>query len=472
MAVFEELQADLREQRHGEHVVDGVFGKRDALFLRLAFDVGFKLRQLRLQQVGRAAGDGVGAVEHPRLQGGVNRRRGVAVFAFQNTGGLLRNGFVAFAAQHVEHRLGADNLRGRGDQRDEAEVLAHAGDFRQYLIQTVGGALLLQLAFKVGEHPARHLGDQDTAVGAFQLAFEGVVFFAHLAEVRGDALQLVDIEAGVVRRAGEGGHQRFGGRVAIGGAHRGDGGIDAVDAGFNGLQQRHLRHAGGGVAVQVQGDVIAFFDFADQLKGGMRGENAGHVLDGDGVDAGLQQLFGEVEPGLQGVRRAGGVAEGALGVGAVAADRLQGGLHVARVVHGIKDAEDVHAVFDGALHKALHHVIGVVAVAEQVLAAQQHLQRSFRHRLFQLAQADPRVLAEEADAGVKGGAAPAFEGAVADVVERSRNGQHIVETQTGGEQGLVGVAQDDIGNGNGHEFLRELRIKAAMVVNGGDNRRL
>ncbi|WP_257593356.1 2-hydroxycarboxylate transporter family protein, partial [Klebsiella pneumoniae] len=33
-------------------------------------------------------------------------------------------------------------------------------------------------------------------------------------------------------------------------------------------------------------------------------------------------------------------------------------------------------------------------------------------------------------------------------------------------------AQDDIGNGNGHEFLRELRVKTAMVVNGGDNRRL
>lgn len=89
------------------------------------------------------------------------------------------------------------------------------------------------------------------------------------------------------------------------------------------------------------------------------------------------------------------------GVGAVAADRLQGGLHVARVVHGIEDAEDVHAVFDGALDEALHHVVGVVAVAEQVLAAEQHLQRGLGHRLFQLAQADPRVLAEEADAGVK-----------------------------------------------------------------------
>ena len=113
-----------------------------------------------------------------------------------------------------------------------------------------------------------------------------------------------------------------------------------------------------------------------------------------------------------------------------------------------------------------------MAVAEQVLAAEQHLQRGFRHRFFQLAQADPRVLAEKADAGVKGGAAPALEGAVAHVVELRGDGEHIVKAQAGGEQGLVGVAQDDIGNGNGHEFLRELRVQTAMVVNGGDNRRL
>ncbi|SXG01793.1 Uncharacterised protein [Klebsiella variicola] len=472
MAVFEELEAGLREQGHGEHVVDGVFGKGDAFLLRLASDVGFQLRQLRLQQVGRAAGDGFSAVKHPRLQGGVHRRRGVAVLALQDTGGLFRDGFVALAGQDVEHRLGADNLRGRGDQRDETEVLAHAGDFRQHQVEFVRGILLLQLAFEVGEHPARDLGHQDTAVGALQLAFEGVVLLTHLAEVRGDALQLVDIQPGVILRAGEGGDQRLGGRVAVGSAHGRNRRIHAVDPGFNGLQQRHLRHPGGGVAVQVQGDVVAFFDFADQLKGGMRRQNAGHVLDGDGVDAGLQQLFGEVEPGLQGVGRAGGVRKRALGVGAVAADRLQGGLHVARVVHGVEDAEDVHAVFDGALHEALHHVIGVVAVAEQVLAAEQHLQRGLRHRLFQLAQADPRVLAEEADAGVKGGAAPALKGAVADVIQLSGDREHIVETQTGGEQGLVGVAQDDIGNGNGHKFLRELRVKTAMVVNGGDNRRL
>ncbi|ESJ45456.1 hypothetical protein CFSAN001083_13264, partial [Salmonella enterica subsp. enterica serovar Cubana str. CFSAN001083] len=44
--------------------------------------------------------------------------------------------------------------------------------------------------------------------------------------------------------------------------------------------------------------------------------------------------------------------------------------------------------------------------------------------------------------------------------------------QAGGEQRLVGVAQDNIGNGNGHGSLRKLRVKAAMVVDSGGNHRL
>jgi hypothetical protein len=142
----------------------------------------------------------------------------------------------------------------------------------------------------------------------------------------------------------------------------------------------------------------------------------------------------------------------------VAAHRLQGGLHVARVVHGVEDAEDVHAVFDGALHEALHHVIGVVAVAEQVLAAEQHLQRVFGIA-FSARAGGPTGPRRESGCRRQRWPRPSTRGAVADVVKLSGDGEHIVETQTGGEQGLVGVAQDDIGNGNGHEFLRELRVK-------------
>ncbi|CQE86165.1 Uncharacterised protein [Salmonella enterica subsp. enterica serovar Typhimurium str. DT104] len=172
------------------------------------------------------------------------------------------------------------------------------------------------------------------------------------------------------------------------------------------------------------------------------------------------------------MRRAGGVGECALGVRAVAAYCLQGGFHIARVVHGIEDAEHVHAVFHCPLNEAFHHVIGVVAIAEQVLAAQQHLQGSLRHGFFELAQAQPRVFAEKADTGVKGGAAPALQRPVAHVIERGGNRQHIVKAQAGGEQRLVSVTQDDIGNGNGHGSLRELSIKAVMVVDSGGNDRL
>ncbi|GAS48472.1 hypothetical protein NGUA35_00275 [Salmonella enterica] len=171
------------------------------------------------------------------------------------------------------------------------------------------------------------------------------------------------------------------------------------------------------------------------------------------------------------MRRAGGVTQGPLGVGAVAAHRLQCGFHIARVVHGVEDAEDVHAVFHRPLNEAFHHIIGVVAVAEQGLAAQQHLQRGFGHGFFELAQADPRVFAEKADTGVKGGAAPALQRPVAHVIERGGNRQHIIKAQAGGEQGLVGVTQDDVGNGNSHGSLRELSVKAVMV-NGGGNHRL
>ncbi|AGS65170.1 hypothetical protein I137_00265 [Salmonella enterica subsp. enterica serovar Pullorum str. S06004] len=108
-----------------------------------------------------------------------------------------------------------------------------------------------------------------------------------------------------------------------------------------------------------------------------------------------------------------------------------------------------------------------MAVAEQVLAAQQHLQGSLRHGLFKLAQAQPRVFAEKADTGVKGGAAPALQRPVAHVIERGGN-----RPQAGGEQGLVGVTQDDVGNGNGHGSLRELSVKAVMVVDSGGNHRL
>ena len=147
--------------------------------------------------------------------------------------------------------------------------------------------------------------------------------------------------------------------------------------------------------------------------------------------------------------RAQGVADAGLNVRALLVGCLDGSLQVARVVQCIEDADDINAVGNGLLDKVLNSVICVGAVAQHVLAAEQHLQLLVRQLLAQDAQALPRILVEEADAGVERSAAPALNGEIRDLVHFGQDGAHFIHGHTGGQQRLVGVAQDDLSDLNG-----------------------
>ena len=47
--------------------------------------------------------------------------------------------------------------------------------------------------------------------------------------------------------------------------------------------------------------------------------------------------------------------------------RLNGALQITRIIHGVKDPEDINTVGFRPLDKFIDNVIGVVAVAQQVL---------------------------------------------------------------------------------------------------------
>ena len=113
-----------------------------------------------------------------------------------------------------------------------------------------------------------------------------------------------------------------------------------------------------------------------------------------------------------------------------------------------KHADDVDAVLDGLLDEELHHVVRIGTVAQQVLAAQQHLQLGVGQRLAQLAQALPRVFVQEAQARVEGRAAPALQRVVANLVQHFAGRQHLIGTHPGCSLRLVAVAQDGIRNLN------------------------
>ena len=187
-------------------------------------------------------------------------------------------------------------------------------------------------------------------------------------------------------------------------------------------------------------------DGLHQVECGVGGEQACHVLDGDGVHAHLGQSLRHGDEIGDVVHRAHGVGNRTLGMLAGHFHRFDGDPHVTSVVHGVEHAEHVDAVVGRLAHEGAHHIVGVVAVAQQILAAQQHVDPGVGQRPAQFLQAFPRVFLEEAHAGVKSGAAPGFQGPEARAVEFAADRQHVLGAHARGDERLVAVAQDEVGD--------------------------
>ena len=228
--------------------------------------------------------------------------------------------------------------------------------------------------------------------------------------------------------------------AAAQGAH---GGIDDVGTGLDALQQGHGSQTGGVVAVDIDRDGQGVLQLLDQVVAGVRSQQASHILDADGVCAHLFQGLGILDVVLVVVHGAQGVADAALHMCLFLVGCLDGGLQVAGVVQCVEDADDVDAVGNRLLHEVLDGVICIGAVAQHVLAAEQHLQLLVGQLLAQDAQTFPGVLVEEADAAIEGSAAPALDREIRDLIHFGQDGTHVVHRHTGGQQRLVRIAQDD-----------------------------
>ena len=154
----------------------------------------------------------------------------------------------------------------------------------------------------------------------------------------------------------------------------GDGRVDNLRPGLNAGEVRHAGQAGGVVAVELDGQVHPRLDGLDEL-GAVHGvQQARHVLDGDGVRPHLLHLLGHVGEGVQRVDGRQRVAHAELKVRAFLLHLVRGNLHVAKVVQRVEHADDVDAVAHSLLHELAYGVVRVVAVAEEVLPAKEHLE--------------------------------------------------------------------------------------------------
>ena len=331
------------------------------------------------------------------MQLSIHGSRSRTVFAFQDALGLFRDGLVTLASQYVQYRLGTNDLRGWSNQWDITQVFTNARNFFQNVIELVRSTLLAQLVFHVGQHATWHLSHQNTAVGTFQGTFELGVLLTNLTEVSGNLFQQQQVDTGITLGASQCCNDGFGSRVAVGHGHGRNGSINAVNTGFHSLQDGHVGQTGSRVRMQLNFQVSLGFQAGNQLESVIRRQYTGHVFNGDGVCTHVFDLFGQIDPGFQRVNRTGGVRQCALGVFALLFHCFQCGVQVARVVHGVKNAENVHTVGRSALNELFNHVVSVVTITQQVLTAQQHLVRGLWHGFLEFADTVPRVFAEETD---------------------------------------------------------------------------
>ena len=197
-----------------------------------------------------------------------------------------------------------------------------------------------------------------------------------------------------------------------------------------------------------------------QLPGCLRAQQPRRVLDDDFVTAHVDQAFGKRAPQLEAVGRGDRVAQRALHP----LLRLHGGgdrrLHVAEVVEGVEDAKDIDAVLGRVLDEQLDGVVGEVAVGDEILSANQGLDRRMWRRLVQLAQVCPRIFAAP-HLGLKGGAAERFHRDKSERVHLGGNRHDFVAAQVAAKERLLRVAKGGVEQVNPERLLRHYYVARA-----------
>src|ERR1035437_7482324 len=97
-------------------------------------------------------------------------------------------------------------------------------------------------------------------------------------------------------------------------------------------------------------------------------------------------------------------------------------------------------------HEGSNDIISVVAITDQILATEQHLERGVRHQFLESAHSFPRVFVKKTGSDIKSSATPDFYGIKSSFVHFRGNGDHILRTHTCCKQRLVSITKGQIGN--------------------------
>ena len=169
------------------------------------------------------------------------------------------------------------------------------------------------------------------------------------------------------------------------------------------------------MGVEVDRNADLLLERVNELLRRVRLQQTGHILDAEQVRAAMLQLLGELDVIIERiavalrVENVARVAHGGFEQLALVQHLVHCDLHAGDPVERVEHAEHVDAAARALAHEGADNVVREVCVADEVAAAQEHLERDVGDMLPQLVEALPRGLMQEAVSDVEGRAAPHFE---------------------------------------------------------------
>ena len=176
--------------------------------------------------------------------------------------------------------------------------------------------------------------------------------------------------------------------------------------------------------MQFDRDICSSLESLDKDLSVIGKKKSRHILDADGIGAHLLDLTGNVHPICLCISVTDRISKRDLGMSALRLRRSDGSFKVPQIVEAVKNSDPVNAVGDRLLYEILHYVVAVMAVAEKVLAAQQHLKRGLLKSGFKFSESVPRIFLEESKTGIESSSAPHLYSLIADLVHFIYDREH------------------------------------------------
>ena len=254
-----------------------------------------------------------------------------------------------------------------------------------------------------------------------------LVLFPESGEIPVDLHGQVHIDGRFVARPLQRCHDAFQRRMA---GSQGQGGHIAI---------HQVRHAPGGMGMEVDGQRHLLTDGGDHIRHLFRGHHAGHIFHMDGTDAQGLEIFGHLHIFFYRMDRRNGVADVAFCLFPVLQHGFDGRFRIPDIVQSVEHQEDVDAGLRRQFHKLFHDIIRILHIANQVLTPQQHPQRRVRAEPLERPDPVPGIFAQIPDHHIERGTAPHFHTAVPHTVHLGQDGQHVLRFDASGQKRLLAV---------------------------------